>query len=201
MDLIELMKAVDFAAEKHKEQKRKDPQGTPYINHPIRVCNKLTKAGITDLKILQAALLHDTLEDTKTTAEEIEKEFGIEVLKIVQECSDDKKLPAAERKKQQIAHASKISYEAMLVKLADKFDNLTDLLNNQPSSWSIERIQGYYYWSYLVIKEMSGTNTYLENELNELFSGTFIYKEQYYPTLVPENERELLIENYYSHLF
>lgn len=196
---MEIIKTFNFAAEKHKFQRRKDSYGIPYINHPIRVCHRLFhQAGITDLEVLQAAILHDTLEDTKTTPEEIEKEFGSEVLKIVKECTDDKSLPANERKKLQILHAETISYKAKLVKLADKIDNLYDLKSNHPTSWTLERIQGYFYWSYLVIEKLRGTNSKLENELDIFFSGVFTYAGKEYPILVHQDERNQLIEKYYE---
>lgn len=66
------MQCLHFAAYKHRHQRRKDHEQTPYINHPIRVATILsTEAGINDETILMAALLHDTVEDTDTTFEEI----------------------------------------------------------------------------------------------------------------------------------
>jgi len=94
-----LLKSIDFAAEKHKRQKRKDQEESPYINHPIGVAMNLWIAGVKDINVLQAAVLHDTLEDTNTTIEELEKEFGKHVATIVQECSDDKSLAKDVRKK------------------------------------------------------------------------------------------------------
>jgi guanosine-3',5'-bis(diphosphate) 3'-pyrophosphohydrolase len=66
-----LIKSIDFAAKKHSSQRRKDPEGTPYINHPIGVAKILVDAQILDLCTLQAAILHDTIEDTDTTFEEV----------------------------------------------------------------------------------------------------------------------------------
>lgn len=122
------MKAADFAAKKHRDQRRKDPQQTPYINHPIGVANILiNEGGVDDPIVLQAALLHDTVEDTETTLDEIEEHFGPKVRGIVAEVSDDKDLPKEERKRLQVVNAPHKSKEAKLVKLADKLYNLRDL--------------------------------------------------------------------------
>jgi len=94
--LTELLVAVRFAAQKHQTQKRKDPDATPYVNHPIAVAEVLGRVGaITDLNILQAALLHDTVEDTATTPEELEEHFEPRVRRLVEEVTDDKRLPQA----------------------------------------------------------------------------------------------------------
>ncbi|XP_061520263.1 guanosine-3',5'-bis(diphosphate) 3'-pyrophosphohydrolase MESH1 isoform X4 [Phycodurus eques] len=123
-----LLETVNFAAEKHRNQRRKDAEKTPYINHPIGVARILShEAGITDIVVLQAALLHDTLEDTDTKPEELETKFGQIVAGIVQEVTDVKSLPKAERKRLQVEHAPHCSHQAKLVKLADKLYNLRDL--------------------------------------------------------------------------
>lgn len=131
------MKCVQFAAHKHKDQRRKDPCETPYINHPINVATILaTEGNIKDEEVIMAALLHDTVEDTDTTFEEIENLFGVAVCGIVREVTDDKSLEKGERKRLQIVHAKTSSHKAKLVKLADKLDNLRDLLVNTPSGWT-----------------------------------------------------------------
>uniref|UniRef100_A0A8D0KN26 Guanosine-3',5'-bis(diphosphate) 3'-pyrophosphohydrolase MESH1 n=1 Tax=Salvator merianae TaxID=96440 RepID=A0A8D0KN26_SALMN len=132
-DAVRLLDAVDFAARKHATQRRKDPEGTPYINHPIGVAQILAQeAGVTDVAVLQAAVLHDTVEDTDTTFSEIEERFGKEVRSIVEEVTDDKTLPKMERKRLQIAHAPESTAAARLVKLADKLHNLRDLNRSVP---------------------------------------------------------------------
>ena len=98
-----LVAATDFAARKHKDQRRKDSDQTPYINHPIGVAQILSKEGsVTDVDVLIGALLHDTVEDTECTFEEIEKEFGSRVKSIVAEVTDDKNLEKMERKRLQV---------------------------------------------------------------------------------------------------
>jgi len=169
-NISDVIKAANFAAIKHKNQKRKDEEGTPYINHPIGVANILVQeAGIQSVEVLQAALLHDTVEDTDTTLEEIEQQFGLSVRIIVAEVTDDKSLSYEMRKQMQIEKASKISYEAKLVKLADKLYNLRDLLQSTPVGWSEEKAQAYFIWASKVVKELRGTNKELENELIQIF--------------------------------
>ncbi|EGC32834.1 hypothetical protein DICPUDRAFT_155188 [Dictyostelium purpureum] len=198
-NLLNLMKSIDFSCKKHRDQRRKDSHSTPYINHPIGVTYKLTQAGINDFDILQAAILHDTVEDTNTTEEELVKEFGRKVATIVMEVTDDKSESKADRKRHQIEHAKHISKEAKSVKLADKLFNLSDIQTNAPPSWSIDVIQGYFIWAKAVIQNLRGTNQILESQLDEIFSSTFIKGDKHYPTIpcTPEEEPKLL-ENYYK---
>ncbi|XP_033747311.1 guanosine-3',5'-bis(diphosphate) 3'-pyrophosphohydrolase MESH1-like [Pecten maximus] len=168
-NVSELMRCVDFAAIKHKDQRRKDVEETPYINHPIGVAKILTEeAGITDLAVIQAALLHDTVEDTDTSFDELDQHFGPEVCGIVKEVTDDKLLPKMERKQQQINHAPHASYKAKLVKLADKLYNLRDLRRCTPRGWTEDRVQEYFVWSSRVVGGLRGTNKNMENSLDDL---------------------------------
>ncbi|KAM9422445.1 guanosine-3',5'-bis(diphosphate) 3'-pyrophosphohydrolase MESH1-like isoform 6-T6 [Salvelinus alpinus] len=129
-----LLETVNFAAEKHRNQRRKDAEQTPYINHPIGVARILShEGGITDIEVLQAALLHDTVEDTDTSIGELQAIFGQTVARIVQEVTDNKALPKQERKRQQVEHAPHSSHQAKLVKLADKLYNLRDLNRCTPT--------------------------------------------------------------------
>ena len=101
-DTANLLKAIEFASRKHSTQRRKDKDASPYINHPIAVAHLLADTGgVTDLVTLMAAVLHDTIEDTKTTAEELEAQFGRAVRKVVEEMTDDKSLEKAVRKQLQ----------------------------------------------------------------------------------------------------
>lgn len=94
------------------------------------------EAKVTDPEVIQAALLHDTVEDTDTSFEEIEQEFGVNVRNIVMEVTDDKSLPSIERKRLQIVHAKDSTHQAKLVKLADKLYNLRDLQLCIPEGWT-----------------------------------------------------------------
>ncbi|MGH8119259.1 MAG: HD domain-containing protein [Gammaproteobacteria bacterium] len=166
-------KATLFASDKHRGQTRKDADSTPYINHPAAVAHLLTDyAGIEDVNVIVAALLHDTLEDTDATVEEIEQEFGREVRDIVIEVTDDKSLPSAKRKQLQIEHAAGLSHAARLVKLADKICNLQDILARPPVNWSLERKREYFDWAKAVIEQVRGTNDRLES----LFDQTYLHK-------------------------
>lgn len=170
-DLALITKAVDFAADKHRGQSRKDAANTPYINHPISLARLLTNdGGITDTNVIVAALLHDTVEDTDATVEDIGELFGKEIKNIVMEVTDDKSLPSPERKRLQIEHASKISHEAKLVKLADKICNLQDIIISPPVKWSLERKRGYFDWAKEVIDQLRGTNERLERVFDEVYS-------------------------------
>ena len=162
-----LLKALSFAAEKHRNQKRKDSEGTPYINHPISVAKTLADAGESELKLLVAALLHDTIEDTETSPEEIASEFGVEVLSIVLEVTDDKSLPKEERKRLQIVQASKKSVWARKLKLADKICNVNDIVQRPPHNWTIDRKLNYLTWAEQVLYGLVGVNSLLEEQLSE----------------------------------
>ncbi|CAN7984036.1 unnamed protein product [Ixodes hexagonus] len=166
-----LIETVNFAAIKHRNQQRKDGR-TPYINHPIGVARILThEAGVYDLSTVQAAILHDTVEDTDTTPEEIEQHFGSRVRAIVDEVTDDKRLPSEVRKRLQIEHAPHSSREAKLVKLADKLYNLRDLCKDAPLGWSEDRVQAYFEWSEKVVHGLRGTNAPMEQALDEVFKA------------------------------
>ncbi|XP_064388037.1 guanosine-3',5'-bis(diphosphate) 3'-pyrophosphohydrolase MESH1-like [Halichondria panicea] len=167
-----LLEAVNFAALKHRDQRRKDEFKTPYINHPIGVAYSLWKeGGVTDMAVLQAAVLHDTVEDTATTFDELELTFGPEVRQIVQECSDDKTLHKMERKRQQIINAPHKSIKARLVSYADKLYNLRDLCISTPEGWTQERVQEYFVWSAKVVGGMLGANNELERRLEQVLNS------------------------------
>uniref|UniRef100_A0A8I5ZQC5 Guanosine-3',5'-bis(diphosphate) 3'-pyrophosphohydrolase MESH1 n=1 Tax=Rattus norvegicus TaxID=10116 RepID=A0A8I5ZQC5_RAT len=127
------------------------------------------EAGITDIVVLQAALLHDTVEDTDTTLDEVELHFGAQVRRLVEEVTDDKTLPKLERKRQQVEQAPHSSPGAKLVKLADKLHNLRDLNRCTPKGWSEHRVQEYFEWAAQVVKGLQGTNQQLEEALKQLF--------------------------------
>jgi guanosine-3',5'-bis(diphosphate) 3'-pyrophosphohydrolase len=168
-DLQKLTQAINFAAKKHRREKRKGADGEPYINHPLEVLNLLTSVGkIEDFDVLIAAVLHDTIEDTETTAEEIKKLFGAKVCKMVLELTDDKSLPKAERKQLQIEHAPGVSFGAKQIKLADKISNIRDILENPPDGWSFERRAEYVDWGEKVVTGLRGANENLEKHFDEL---------------------------------
>ena len=158
-----VLRAALFAAHRHRDQRRKDEAASPYINHPLSLASVLAvEGGITDAATLCAALLHDTIEDTDTTGEEIEGEFGAEVRRLVEQVTDDKSLPKAQRKLAQIEHAAHIDQKAKLVKLADKICNLRDVAQTPPAGWPIERRREYFDWAKSVIDQLRGVDTRLE---------------------------------------
>lgn len=167
-----LIDALAFAALKHRDQRRKDPEASPYINHPIGLARVLTvEAGLVDAKVLAAAVLHDTLEDTQTTFEELRERFGKTIATVVREVSDDRSLPQAERKRMQVEHAAQLSRRARLVKLADKICNVRDVASNPPRDWSLQRRREYFDWAKAVIDRIRGTHRKLEKLFDEAFEG------------------------------
>jgi guanosine-3',5'-bis(diphosphate) 3'-pyrophosphohydrolase len=164
MDNNLILKAAHFAAQKHRDQRRKDREASPYINHPLRVAVLLSDIGqVQDEEILAAALLHDTIEDTDTKAEDIEKLFGARILNLVQAVSDDKSLPKEERKRRQIEHATELSPDAALIKLGDKISNVIDVTDTPPDNWSLGRRREYFDWAESVVNNLPKTNLELED--------------------------------------
>ena len=162
-ELALLLKALAFAAHKHRDQRRKDPEASPYINHPIALADVLVnEGGISDIEVLCAALLHDTVEDTATTPEELAGAFGERIARIVAEVTDDETLSKSERKRLQIEHAGELSAEAKLVKLADKICNLRDVAERAPEGWDLARRREYFDWAKRVVDGLRGTNARLE---------------------------------------
>jgi (p)ppGpp synthase/HD superfamily hydrolase len=162
-DTAFLLRALHFAADKHRFQRRKDPAASPYINHPIAVAELLARVGgVTDSVALVAAILHDTVEDTETTPDELEQHFGREVRLVVEEVTDDKTLPSRDRKRLQIEHAVHASSRAKLVKLGDKIANVLDVTHHAPAEWSRERRLEYLAWAEQVVAGCRGANAALE---------------------------------------
>ena len=165
-----VIRALAFAARKHRDQRRKGAEASPYINHPIALMDVLcNEAGVTDAVTLCAALLHDTVEDTETTPAELAQGFGHEICAVVMEVTDDKRLPKEERKQQQVEKAGSLSHRARMVKLADKICNLRDILSNPPVKWSLERRQRYFDWAKAVIDGLRGTHPGLESVFDQLY--------------------------------
>lgn len=159
MNLSQLITAIDFAARKHRDQRRKNPESAPYINHCIEVTHTLAVEGkVEDIDVLVAAVLHDTIEDTVTSEAELRDNFGDRVTDLVLEVTDDKSLPKQTRKDMQIEQAAHSSHEACLIKLADKIANLRSLKESPPAGWSEQRIQGYFNWAGTVVRAIRMKN-------------------------------------------
>jgi guanosine-3',5'-bis(diphosphate) 3'-pyrophosphohydrolase len=169
-----LLQAVHFAAEKHTAQRKKNKDASPYINHPVEVAFHLSSVGqVEDEDILIAALLHDTIEDTETTREEIAAEFGQAVASLVSECTDDKSLPQMERKRLQIETATKKSVGAKLIKIADKTCNLRSMVPDPPVDWPLQRQYEYFQWAEKVVNGLLGENQALDQEVQRVLKQGF----------------------------
>ena len=169
-DITQILRAASFAAHKHRNQRRKDVEASPYINHPLALARVLAdEGGVTDAATLCAALLHDTVEDTDTTPDELAREFGAEVAAIVAEVTDDTTLVKSERKRLQVEHAAHISDKGKLVKLADKICNLRDVADSPPAGWPLQRRQEYFDWALSVIDRLRGVHPGLEAVFDDTY--------------------------------
>lgn len=174
-----ILKALEFAAVRHKHQFRKGEDKPPYINHPIQVANLLAnEAGERDPVLLAAAILHDVIEDTVDNNEEknmligeIRNLFGDEVLNVTMEVTDDKNLRKPERKRLQVEEASHKSDRAKKLKLADKILNVRDMTHNPPVGWPLERILEYFNWSEEVVAGLTGVNSKLESMFYDVLAA------------------------------
>ena len=171
-DIKLLIKALALATDKHRNQKRKNIAKSPYIHHPISLADILcNEANVTDTNVICGALLHDTVEDTETTDEELTREFGQEICDIVMDVTDDKTIEDKQKRKQlQIEHAAHISEPAKLVKLADKISNLRDVANDPPADWDLERRRQYFDWAKRVIDQLRGVHPDLELLFDQAYS-------------------------------
>jgi guanosine-3',5'-bis(diphosphate) 3'-pyrophosphohydrolase len=166
-----LVRAIEFAARKHRLQRRKDADASPYINHPVALMSILcVEADVCDVDVLCAAALHDTIEDTETTHDELKREFGKKTAGIVAELTDDKSLSKEVRKRLQIENAPHKNEAASLVTLADKISNLRDVAANPPAGWSIERRRDYFVWAKAVVDGLSTTDPRLRELFDEIYA-------------------------------
>lgn len=171
-DIRLVLKVLSFAGDKHRHQRRKGSPPIPYINHPIALTDLLVRmANVDDPKIVAAALLHDTIEDTRTTKKELKREFGSVVSKLVAEVTNDKRLPRKERKRRQVENASSLSPRARIVKLADKTCNLRDIVQDPPAKWSLKRKQRYFDQAKEVVDKIRGTNAMLAKVFDEAYAN------------------------------
>lgn len=181
-DIHIVLEAVGFAAEGHNGQLRENPEKTPYIIHPIRVTEHLmTIANVHERDILVAALLHDTVEDTKITFADIQKSFGTTAEGYVRELTDNMSLPQEERMKLQIETAPKKSLAAAQIKLADKYDNLKSLQSNPPATWDQKKIDEYFLSAKKVTSSLPAANVPLKKAVDDVIS-------QYKPVVVEQKQ-------------
>ena len=170
LDLVRMARAVDFAARKHRDQRRKGANAEPYFNHVAGVGRMVAEAtGGRDPVAVLGALLHDTIEDTATTAEELEAEFGAEVSRLVIEVTDDKRLPKAERKRLQVQDTPHKSDRAEMVKMADKISNLRSITDSPPTGWNRARKREYFEWARSVVEGCRGVCPWLEKHFDDAY--------------------------------
>ena len=166
-----IVDAAVFAADRHRDQRRKDANATPYINHPLTLAHVLmAEGGVDDVETIVAAILHDTIEDTKTTRGEIAERFGEEIASVVEEVTDDKTLAKQARKDLQVEHAPRLSDRAKAVKLADKICNLRDVADSPPKGWDLARRQEYFDWAKRVVDGLRGSHPALERAFDEAYA-------------------------------
>ena len=171
-DATFVLDAVIFGAQKHRAQARSNPKKTPYIIHPIEVADFVMRIGkVYDKEVLVAALLHDIMDDTGTTYEEISGLYGKKVSQYVEEMTVKKELPLKQQKKYQIIQALHQTPSVAIIKLSDKLSNLRTLAKNPPSSWTRDRIDQYFQWAQSVIENLPESNLLLKQAVKEVISG------------------------------
>ena len=172
MSYADLTRALLFAAERHRDQRRRDQRATPYINHPIAVAHLLaSEAGIEDIVVLQAAVLHDVLEDSPTSYLELVDQFGPLVADVVREVTDDTTLPREQRKALQVQRAPSRSPDAAVIKVADKTVNLRDIVRTPPVDWTVQRRLDYFDWAKLVVEALPPVSTTLRLAFDAAYAG------------------------------
>jgi (p)ppGpp synthase/HD superfamily hydrolase len=166
-----ILAAATFAADKHAAQKRKGAAAEPYVNHLIEVAQLIASSSEQlDANLVMAGFLHDTIEDTGTTAEELDQVFGSDIAALVVELTDDKSLPQQVRKERQVQEAPHKSVRAQVIKLADKISNLRSLLTSPPANWSMERKREYFEWGRRVVDALSAPNPILKAEFDRTYA-------------------------------
>jgi (p)ppGpp synthase/HD superfamily hydrolase len=167
-DLIErVMDAAVYAALKHQYQRRSGYSRLPYINHLLKAADTLIRiGGERDETLLVAAVLHDVLEDTDATAEELAQRFSPEAAAIVQELTDDMSLPYMQRKWLQVERAHLLSEKARKIRLADKSTNIRDIFT-YPLDWTWEKKADYLANSIEVAARIRGLNPKLDEWFDE----------------------------------
>ncbi len=171
--------ALIFGAEKHKAQVRSNLKKTPYIIHPIEVADFVMRIGkVYDKNVLSAALLHDVMDETGTTYEEIENRYGKIVSQYVQEMTVKKELTLKEQKKYQIIQAFHQTPSVAVIKLSDKLSNLKTLAQTPPASWSRDRIDQYFQWAQSVIENLPEANSFLKQAVKDVILNYWEKQDQ-----------------------
>jgi guanosine-3',5'-bis(diphosphate) 3'-pyrophosphohydrolase len=165
MPWISVLRAADAAARWHVHQRRKGSAQEPYINHLLEVAMLVAQeTDGSDPDLVMAALLHDVIEDQEVPRGVIAEAFGEPVAALVEEVTDDKSLPQAERKRLQVEHAHQKTDRAKILKLADKISNLRAMAMSPPPDWSVKRRLAYIRWARDVVAGLTGVSPRLEEE-------------------------------------
>jgi guanosine-3',5'-bis(diphosphate) 3'-pyrophosphohydrolase len=163
-----ISEAAELAARRHNGMARKGRSNEPYINHLAEVANLLSAATDgADAELVAAGWLHDTIEDTKTTREELAQKFSERVAALVVECTDDMSLPKAERRRLQVVNASHKSPSARLIKIADKISNIGARILPDPSAEERADLVDYTNWAEQVVAGCRGGNAWLDTKFDE----------------------------------
>lgn len=169
-----LIAAINYAADKHRDQRRKGKHALPYINHPIKVMHELSRHQIIDSTALTAAVLHDVIEDTDTPINELEALFGLEIANTVAQLSDNKRLSANKRKALQVKNAPELTHKAKLIRIADKTSNLHDIIH-YPPEWNVQRKIKYFMWAEQVVLACGKTHQELEKSFWKVYNSGLEY--------------------------
>jgi (p)ppGpp synthase/HD superfamily hydrolase len=164
---VAVLKAAETAARWHLHQKKKGATQEPFIAHLLEVASLVAEATEgSDPDLVIAALLHDSMEHQEVPRELIANEFGEDVARLVEECTDDRTLAEHERKRLQIANAPEASARAKVIKLADKTSNLRRLSRDPPPDWSVKRRLEYIAWARQVAAGLRGTHEWLDGQFD-----------------------------------
>lgn len=164
-----ILEAIRFSASKHRDQQRQNRTCEPLVNHFLRVAKILTDHGVNDTSVLQAGILLGVVTYADTPLSDVREKFGLKVAGILEELSEDDKVPGHIRPQKMLARANRLSREARLVLLAHKLDVLKDILEATPSGWDSLRVENYSKWAEQVVVSMDGTHAGLEKELATVF--------------------------------
>jgi guanosine-3',5'-bis(diphosphate) 3'-pyrophosphohydrolase len=160
--------AAELAARRHNGMARKGRGNEPYINHLAEVANLLSIATDgADADLVAAGWLHDAIEDTETTAEELAQNFSERVAALVVEVTDDMTLPKHERRRLQIVDAPNKSEGAKLIKIADKISNIRARMVPQPNQDERDDLIDYITWAEKVVAGCRGVNATLDRIFDE----------------------------------
>ena len=160
--------AALLAAQRHSGMARKGRGNEPYINHLAEVANLVSEAsGGADAELVAAGWLHDIIEDTATTREELADRFSVRVAALVVEVSDDMDLPRDERRRLQVVGAPHKSPDAKLIKIADKISNIRGRIAPEPSAEERADLADYVGWAEQVVSGCRGGNVWLDRTFDE----------------------------------